>query len=146
MVPNCAEAGVLGVLPGVLGALQATEAIKLMLGIGAPLVGRLLTYDALAMEWREFRFARRADCAVCGAQPTITSLVGHAAGRAAPASGDFARLGPAGAAGAAGARRPRRPGRHAGGCARAAEFAAGHLADRSIFRSANCRDAVRNCR
>jgi len=93
-VPNCAEAGVLGVLPGVLGALQATEAIKLILGIGEPLVGRLLTYDALAMQWREFRFARRADCAVCGTQPTITSLVGHAAGRAAPASGRFERLGP----------------------------------------------------
>jgi len=74
MVANCAEAGVLGVLPGMLGALQATEAIKLILGIGAPLVGRLLTYDALAMQWREFRFARRADCAVCGAQPTIRSL------------------------------------------------------------------------
>ena len=66
VVPNCAEAGVLGVLPGVLGALQATEAIKLVLGIGEPLVGRLLTYDALAMQWREFRFTRRADCAVCG--------------------------------------------------------------------------------
>ena len=97
MVPNCAEAGVLGVLPGILGALQATEAIKLILGIGAPLVGRLLTYDALAMQWREFRFARRPDCAVCGAQPTITSLAGHAtagAGASAAAAGSFERLGP----------------------------------------------------
>lgn len=74
VVANCAEAGVLGVLPGMLGALQATEAIKLILGIGTPLVGRLLTYDALAMQWREFKFARRVDCAVCGVQPTITSL------------------------------------------------------------------------
>ncbi len=73
-VANCAEAGVLGVLPGVLGALQATEAIKLILGLGAPLVGRLLTYDALAMQWREFRFARREDCAVCGSNPSITAL------------------------------------------------------------------------
>jgi adenylyltransferase/sulfurtransferase len=79
VVPNCAEAGVLGVLPGVLGALQATEAIKLILGLGAPLVGRLLTYDALAMQWREFRFAARADCAVCGAHPTITTLEQSAA-------------------------------------------------------------------
>jgi adenylyltransferase/sulfurtransferase len=73
-VANCAEAGVLGVLPGMLGALQATEVIKLLLGIGAPLVGRLLTFDALAMQWREFRFARRVDCAVCGEHPTITGL------------------------------------------------------------------------
>ena len=73
-VPNCAEAGVLGVLPGVLGAVQATEAIKLVLGIGTPLIGRLLTYDALDMQWHEFRFTRRADCAVCGDRPTIRSL------------------------------------------------------------------------
>lgn len=74
VVPNCAEAGVLGVLPGVMGALQATEAIKLITGIGEPLVGRLMTYDALAMRFSEFRFRRRDDCAVCGAHPTITSL------------------------------------------------------------------------
>lgn len=74
VVPNCAEAGVLGVLPGVLGALQATEAIKLILGIGTPLIGRLLTYDALAMQWHEFRFMRREDCAVCGTRPTIKTL------------------------------------------------------------------------
>ncbi len=74
VAPNCAEAGVLGVLPGMLGALQATEAIKVLLGIGAPLVGRLMTFDALAMEWREFRFRRRSDCAVCGDAPTITAL------------------------------------------------------------------------
>jgi molybdopterin/thiamine biosynthesis adenylyltransferase/rhodanese-related sulfurtransferase len=68
---NCAEAGVLGVLPGILGALQAAEALKLIVGIGMPLVGRLLTFDALAMSWHEFRFARRADCAVCGDSPSI---------------------------------------------------------------------------
>src|SRR5690606_23286354 len=71
LVPNCAEAGVLGVLPGVLGAIQATEAIKLIVGIGELLIGRLLTYDALALRFDEFRFSRRADCAVCGDQPTI---------------------------------------------------------------------------
>jgi len=72
MVANCAEAGVLGVLPGVLGTLQATEAIKLITGIGEPLTGRLLTYDALEMRFSEFRVARRRDCAVCGEAPTIT--------------------------------------------------------------------------
>lgn len=71
LVPNCAEAGVLGVLPGVLGTLQATEAIKLIVGIGVPLVGRLLTYDALALRFAEFTFERRKDCAVCGEAPTI---------------------------------------------------------------------------
>ncbi len=72
VVPNCAQAGVLGALPGVLGAIQATEAIKLILGIGEPLVGRILTYDALEMRFHEFPFERRRDCAVCGDQPTIT--------------------------------------------------------------------------
>lgn len=74
IVPNCATAGVLGVLPGMLGTVQAAEAIKLILHLGSPLTGRLLTFDALSMQWREFRFARRADCAVCGTRPTITSL------------------------------------------------------------------------
>jgi molybdopterin/thiamine biosynthesis adenylyltransferase/rhodanese-related sulfurtransferase len=69
--PSCAEAGVLGVLPGVLGAIQATEAIKVITGIGAPLIGRLLTYDALAMRFDEFRFARDTDCRVCGAYRDI---------------------------------------------------------------------------
>jgi sulfur-carrier protein adenylyltransferase/sulfurtransferase len=71
LIPNCAEVGVLGVLPGVLGTIQATEVIKLLLGIGTPLVGRLLTYDALELRFSEFRFARRADCAVCGEHPSI---------------------------------------------------------------------------
>jgi adenylyltransferase/sulfurtransferase len=74
LVPNCADAGVLGVLPGVMGTLQATEAIKLLLGIGEPLVGRLLVYDALSLSFDEFRFQRRRDCAVCGDAPTITQL------------------------------------------------------------------------
>lgn len=71
LVPNCAEAGVLGVLPGVMGTIQATEAIKVIVGVGEPLLGRLLTYDALALRFGEFRFTRRSDCAVCGDHPTI---------------------------------------------------------------------------
>jgi adenylyltransferase/sulfurtransferase len=71
--PSCAEAGVLGVLPGILGSLQAAEAIKLLAGIGEPLLGRLLVLDALAMRWQEFRFQRRADCTVCGPAPAIRS-------------------------------------------------------------------------
>ena len=69
--PSCAEAGVLGVLPGILGSLQAAEAIKQLAGIGEPLLGRLLVLDALALRCQEFRFQRRTDCAVCGAGPTI---------------------------------------------------------------------------
>ena len=77
LVPNCATAGVLGVLPGVMGSLQATEALKLLLGIGTTLAGRLLVYDALSLTFDEFRFARRVDCAVCGEHPTITSVAHH---------------------------------------------------------------------
>jgi molybdopterin/thiamine biosynthesis adenylyltransferase/rhodanese-related sulfurtransferase len=75
VTPNCAEAGVLGVLPGILGTIQATEAIKLITGIGTPLLGRLLMFDALSMRFDEFRIARRADCAVCGERPTITAPI-----------------------------------------------------------------------
>ncbi len=75
VTPNCAEAGVLGVLPGILGTIQATEAIKLLTGIGEPLVGRLLMFDALTMRFDEFKVSRRKDCAVCGDRPTITKPV-----------------------------------------------------------------------
>jgi len=71
LAPSCDEAGVLGVLPGVVGLIQATEAIKLVLGKGEPLIGRLLTYDALGMRFSEFKVARDPACAVCGDQPTI---------------------------------------------------------------------------
>jgi len=74
LVPSCAEAGVLGVLPGIIGTIQATEAIKVLLGIGEPLVGRFLVYDALRMRFRELRLPKDPDCAVCGTRPTITEL------------------------------------------------------------------------
>lgn len=70
--PNCSEAGVLGVLPGTIGMLQATEALKLILGLGEPLVGRLLTFDALAMRFGELKLPRDADCPGCGAAATFT--------------------------------------------------------------------------
>ena len=92
VVPNCAEAGVLGVLPGVLGALQATEAIKVILGLGTPLLGRLLTYDALAMQWHEFHFKRREECAVCGTHPTIKTPADSVGEQ--PARGPCRDLGP----------------------------------------------------
>ena len=76
-VPNCAEAGVLGVLPGQIGATQATEVLKLILGMGEPLVNRLLLFDSLAMEWRSMRVARNSACPVCGDLPTITGLVDY---------------------------------------------------------------------
>jgi sulfur-carrier protein adenylyltransferase/sulfurtransferase len=92
MVANCAEAGVLGVLPGVLGTLQATEAIKLITGSGEPLTGRLLTYDALEMRFNEFRVARRTDCAVCGDAPSITELRDAQPPRPQAAAGEVRRL------------------------------------------------------
>ncbi|MCS6800041.1 MAG: molybdopterin-synthase adenylyltransferase MoeB [Myxococcota bacterium] len=77
LAPSCAEAGVLGVLPGVIGTLQATEAIKILLGRGEPLVGRLLAYDSLKMQVRSLRLRRNPDCPVCGDRPTITSYVDY---------------------------------------------------------------------
>jgi molybdopterin/thiamine biosynthesis adenylyltransferase/rhodanese-related sulfurtransferase len=96
VVPNCAQAGVLGVLPGVLGTIQATEAIKLILGIGEPLIGRLLTYDALEMRFHEFAFQRRRDCAVCGDRPTIAEPRDAAELYSAPALETVRRLTAAG--------------------------------------------------
>jgi sulfur-carrier protein adenylyltransferase/sulfurtransferase len=74
LVPSCAEAGVLGVLPGLIGTIQATEALKLILGIGDPLIGRFLVYDALKMRFRELKLPKDPDCPVCGVRPTITTL------------------------------------------------------------------------
>lgn len=77
--PNCAEAGVLGVLPGVIGLIQATEAIKLILGIGDPLIGRLLQFDALSMRFRETRLQADPDCAICASGKAFPGYVDYAA-------------------------------------------------------------------
>jgi molybdopterin/thiamine biosynthesis adenylyltransferase/rhodanese-related sulfurtransferase/molybdopterin converting factor small subunit len=77
LVPSCAEGGVLGILPGTIGLIQATETVKLILGIGEPLVGRLLLYDALAMKFRELKLRKNADCPVCGDHPTVTKLIDY---------------------------------------------------------------------
>jgi adenylyltransferase/sulfurtransferase len=76
-VPSCAEGGVLGILPGLIGCIQATEAVKLILGRGEPLVGRLLLYDALQMKFREFKVRRNPKCPVCGDAPTVTKLIDY---------------------------------------------------------------------
>jgi molybdopterin/thiamine biosynthesis adenylyltransferase/rhodanese-related sulfurtransferase len=77
LAPSCAEGGVLGVLPGVIGSLQANEALKLALGIGEPLIGRLLLFDALSAEFTEVKLRRDPDCPVCGEHPTITDYVDY---------------------------------------------------------------------
>ncbi len=78
-VPNCAEAGVFGVLPGIVGCIQAVEVIKLILGLGDPLIGRLLIIDALAMEFSEVKIRRDPKCPICGDHPTITGLIDYEA-------------------------------------------------------------------
>ena len=85
MAPSCAEAGVLGVLPGVIGSLQANEAIKLLLGIGEPLVGRYLLFDALDTSFREVKLRRDPACPVCGTNPTITDYIDYEGFCASPA-------------------------------------------------------------
>jgi sulfur-carrier protein adenylyltransferase/sulfurtransferase len=77
LVPSCAEGGVLGVLPGIVGSIQAMETIKLILGAGEPLVGRLLLFDALAMRFRELKLKKNPDCALCGNHRTITKLIDY---------------------------------------------------------------------
>jgi molybdopterin/thiamine biosynthesis adenylyltransferase/rhodanese-related sulfurtransferase len=86
LAPSCAEAGVLGILPGIIGVVQATEAIKLLLGVGNPLVGRLLTYDSLGMTFRTLKLRRDPSCPACGENPTIKEYIdyeGFCAGTAA---------------------------------------------------------------
>jgi len=78
-VPSCAEGGVFGVLPGIIGCIQAAETIKLITGLGDPLVGRLLILDALAMEFTSVKIRWDADCPVCGREPTITELIDYEA-------------------------------------------------------------------
>jgi molybdopterin/thiamine biosynthesis adenylyltransferase/rhodanese-related sulfurtransferase len=77
LVPSCAEGGVLGILPGLVGVIQATEAIKLILGQGEPLIGRLLLVDALNMHFRELKLRKNPDCPVCGTNPTVTELIDY---------------------------------------------------------------------
>jgi sulfur-carrier protein adenylyltransferase/sulfurtransferase len=79
LVPSCAEGGVLGVLPGIVGSLQALEVIKLIVGIGEPLIGRLLLFDGRRMQFREMALEKDPDCPVCGGHPTITSLIDYEA-------------------------------------------------------------------
>jgi len=79
LVPSCAEGGVLGILPGLLGVLQATEVVKLVLGVGEPLIGRLLLVDALGMRFRELKLRKNPECVVCGPNPTVTKLVDYEA-------------------------------------------------------------------
>src|SRR5919204_1111936 len=77
LVPSCAEGGVLGVLPGIIGVIQATEAVKLILGAGEPLIGRFLIVDALRMKFRELKLRKDPDCPVCGTHPTVTTLIDY---------------------------------------------------------------------
>jgi adenylyltransferase/sulfurtransferase len=77
LVPSCAEGGVLGVLPGIVGTIQAMETVKLLLGTGEPLIGRLLLFDALGMSFRELRLRKDPNCAVCGPEPRVTRLIDY---------------------------------------------------------------------
>jgi adenylyltransferase/sulfurtransferase len=77
LVPSCAEGGVLGVLPGIIGSLQALEAIKRITGTGQPLIGRLVLFDALTFRWRELALRRDPGCAVCGTAPVVTALIDY---------------------------------------------------------------------
>ena len=77
LVPSCAEGGVLGILPGVVGTIQATETVKLIMGVGEPLIGRFLVYDALRMRFRELKLRKDPDCPVCGDNPTVTELIDY---------------------------------------------------------------------
>jgi sulfur-carrier protein adenylyltransferase/sulfurtransferase len=77
LVPSCAEGGVLGVLPGTVGAIQATETLKLIIGRGEPLIGRLLLFDAVTMRFRELKLRKNPDCPVCGTHPTVTKLIDY---------------------------------------------------------------------
>src|SRR3954469_12446990 len=77
LVPSCAEGGVLGILPGTIGLIQATETVKLILGIGEPLIGRLLLYDALGMRFRELKLRKNPECPICGEHRTITKLIDY---------------------------------------------------------------------
>lgn len=103
LVPNCAEGGVLGILPGAIGVIQATETVKLILGAGRPLIGRLMLYDALDMTFRELKVRKNPKCPICGPDPSITALIDYqefcgvrgAEPTAAPADGPLGEVTPA---------------------------------------------------
>ena len=103
LVPSCAEGGVVGVVPGVIGSLQALEAIKLVTGIGTPLIGRLLLFDGMKLQFREIALEKDPDCVVCGPHPTVTQLIDYEAfcGVGAPpvANGEISAADAAAAAG-----------------------------------------------
>src|SRR5690348_5854730 len=99
LVPSCAEGGVLGILPGLVGIIQATEAIKLILGKGDSLIGRLLLVDALGMKFRELKLRKSPDCPVCGTHPTVTKLIDYnqfcgIRGEEAPVTTNVPAIGP----------------------------------------------------
>ena len=77
MAPSCQEAGVFGVLPGIIGCIQAVESIKMLLKIGDPLIGQLLLFDALGMNFRRMKLRRDAECPICGDNPTIKELIDY---------------------------------------------------------------------
>ncbi|NDJ52700.1 MAG: molybdopterin-synthase adenylyltransferase MoeB [Chloroflexi bacterium] len=77
LVPSCAEGGVMGILPGTIGTIQATEVLKLLLGIGEPLIGRMMLYDALSMDFSQIRLRKNPNCPVCGTNPTVTELIDY---------------------------------------------------------------------
>ncbi len=108
LVPSCAEGGVLGVLPGIIGSMQALEAIKLILGVGEPLIGRLVLFDALRLRFRELQLRKDPDCPLCGTHPSITGLIDYEAfcgiGSAAATLGE--EISPAELQAALGAGRP----------------------------------------
>ena len=95
LVPSCAEGGVLGIVPGTIGVIQATETVKLILGNGEPLVGRLLLYDALAMRFRELKLRKNPECPICGDNPTISELIDYHEFCGVPHDEEAAAAGPA---------------------------------------------------
>ena len=96
LVPSCAEGGVLGVLPGTIGTIQATEAIKILIGVGQPLIGRFLIFDALRMRFRELKLRKDSECPVCGTNPTVRELIDYEqfCGVRQPPTRPLARLAP----------------------------------------------------
>jgi adenylyltransferase/sulfurtransferase len=151
LVPSCAEGGVLGVLPGVIGVIQATESIKLLTGIGQPLIGRFLIYDALNMKFRELKLRKDPDCPVCGTHPTVPSSSTTTSSAASSSRRRTTRRShrernrnhPGRAEEEA---RRRRDARSSSTCASPTSTRSTRSRARRSSRSASCRAATRNCR